>query len=109
VITVFPELPGWRFSSKETSAGVYEVLGVDRHGRRVVRAGDDSAAALDWCRGAAGRMLSIRQAIRRVEDAIEAGGPMPAEGTSSTELPLHHADRQRVVSLSSLPGAAASC
>jgi hypothetical protein len=56
VITVFPELPGWRFSAKEISPGVYEVLGVDQRGhQRVLSKGTDASVVLDECRNAAVR------------------------------------------------------
>jgi hypothetical protein len=57
VITVFPELPGWRFSTKELSPGVYEVLGVDHRGHhRVVSKGANPRVTLDECRSAAARV-----------------------------------------------------
>jgi hypothetical protein len=49
----FPELPGWRFTTEEMSAGVYRVRGVDLAGRSVEKTGIDPQMTLEWCRQAA--------------------------------------------------------
>ncbi|HLK41499.1 MAG TPA: hypothetical protein VKU41_32340 [Polyangiaceae bacterium] len=56
MITIFPELPEWRFSPKEISPGIHEVLGVDKRGHRVAARAGDVETALRACRDAAMRI-----------------------------------------------------
>jgi len=81
VITVFPELPGWRFSVKRAGAEVaaYEVFGVHPDGRRVLARAPDATVALDACRCAAARLVPDAGIEA---DAAPAHGKT-ASGTSS--------------------------
>lgn len=49
----FDDLQGWEFDIDEVSAGVYRVIGRDRHGRHVDRTGEDPEALLEDCKKAA--------------------------------------------------------
>jgi len=49
----FDDLPEWEFQTKEVSAGVYKVRGVDKCGRSVECTSEDPSEALDYCRKAA--------------------------------------------------------
>ena len=46
----FDELPGWRFTIDEVSAGVYEVIARDNHGRTFQAKGIDPEALLQRAR-----------------------------------------------------------
>lgn len=46
----FPELPGWRFTVQEVSAGCYRAEGRDDQGHQVGAMGTDSEAVLDQCK-----------------------------------------------------------
>jgi hypothetical protein len=47
---VFPDLPSWSFEIDEVSAGVYEVIASDKHGRRFSHKDTDPDALLEKCR-----------------------------------------------------------
>ena len=49
----FPELPNWSFDLDEVSANVYEVVGIDKYGRRVSYTGTDLEEILNQCKCAA--------------------------------------------------------
>ena len=55
----FPDLPTWVFDMDEVSAGVYEVVGRDKLGRRVSAKGVDLDTLLENCRKEA-RKISMR-------------------------------------------------
>ena len=82
VITVFAELPDWRFSAKKTPDGPYEVLGIDRRtGRRLTARDDDPMAAVDCCRELATRLSEMHKADAPWgEDPQAEGGDGPREG-----------------------------
>lgn len=48
----FADLPGWEFEIEEVSAGVYRVIGHDRHGHRISFTGVDPDALVEQCRSA---------------------------------------------------------
>jgi hypothetical protein len=52
----FVELPGWTFQIDEVSAGVYEAIGTDGFGHRVVAEGLDPDELLRECRESAMRI-----------------------------------------------------
>ncbi len=58
VISVFPELPGWRFVTSEVEPGLYEVFGADGAGRRVASRGRDPNVVMSQCRQAAACICS---------------------------------------------------
>ena len=53
VISVFPELPGWRFVTSEVEPGLYEVFGADGAGRRVASRANAPKLVMAECRRAA--------------------------------------------------------
>jgi hypothetical protein len=46
----FTDLPGWRFTIHEVSAGCYRVEGQDAQGHQVSTTGTDVEAALNQCK-----------------------------------------------------------
>lgn len=60
---VFPDLPGWSFEINEVSAGVYEVIANDRHGRRFSDKDTDPDTLLEKCRQQA------RELVQRARSA----------------------------------------
>ena len=56
--TTFADLPGWRFTIDEISAGVYQVLGVDETRRSVQLQGQDPDELLRRCHAQAIAMTS---------------------------------------------------
>lgn len=62
-VDTFAELPGWQFETNEISAGVYEVLGVHRHGLHVsIKGATDPEFAMRRC----------KEDARRLSDAIRS-------------------------------------
>jgi hypothetical protein len=53
VTLTFPELGGWHFTAEAVSPGLYEVRGIDRRGRRIVRTGTRILQTVEACRQAA--------------------------------------------------------
>ncbi len=51
------DLSGWLFHIDEVSAGVYQVRGVDRAGRKVQKTGTDPDALLEECKRAAVKII----------------------------------------------------
>lgn len=51
-------LSDWSFDVEEVSAGVYQVTGTDKYGRRIEEKGTDPDKLLIECQRAASRLLS---------------------------------------------------
>ncbi len=59
ILTRFPirgKTPGWFFRTDETSAGIYEVEGIDQWGRSVYRRGTEPEPLLEACEFDAARI-----------------------------------------------------
>ncbi len=55
-------LPDWTFSGREVAMSVYEVVGHDTHGRRVLRRGyHDPQPLLEQCKRAAQNMGPFKE------------------------------------------------
>ena len=67
----FSELPEWTFRVEEVSAGVYEVAGQDRNGRRVSAVGTDPDSLVAKCKSDAAT-ISRQNFTRRRGDAEDA-------------------------------------
>jgi hypothetical protein len=57
---VFSDLPGWSFEIDEVSAGVYEVIATDKHGRRFSDKDTDPDALLEKCPATSERVSEER-------------------------------------------------
>jgi hypothetical protein len=54
----FKDVPGWRFTADEVSAGVYKVIGMDEAKRSVERIGTDPDLLIEECKEYAKRIVN---------------------------------------------------
>jgi hypothetical protein len=76
VTLTFPELGGWHFTAEAVSPGLYEVRGIDRRGRRIVRTGTRILQTVEACRQAAA-----------VTQTMEAQGRAPCPPRAPRAVP----------------------
>lgn len=53
----FSDLPEWSFDIDEISAGVYQIIAIDRKGHRISKTGIDPDGLIDECRHEARSMI----------------------------------------------------